>query len=60
MGRAKLGGHVGVEDSKDGSNIGIFAKGKIPNKVRVVVKNNKIIEKTGITSNGGGPYITMN
>jgi hypothetical protein len=49
---AKLGGHVGVEDSKDGSDIGLFAKGKSPNKVRVVNTNNKIIKKTRITSNG--------
>jgi hypothetical protein len=59
-GAAELGGHVGVEGGKGGGDVGLFAEGKSPHKVRVVIKNNKIIEKTRITSNWRGPYITMN
>jgi hypothetical protein len=55
----KLGGHVCVKGGKGGGDVGLLAKGKCPNKVRIVIKNNKIIKKTRITSNRGGPYITI-
>jgi hypothetical protein len=56
----KLGGHVCVKGGKGGGDVRIFAKRKCPNEVRIVIQNNKIIKKTRITSNQGGPYITMN
>jgi hypothetical protein len=33
----KLGGHVGVEGGKGGGDVGLVAKRKSPNKVRVVI-----------------------
>jgi hypothetical protein len=42
-GAAKLGGDVGVKRGESGSDVILFAKRKSPNKMRVIIKKNKII-----------------
>jgi hypothetical protein len=59
-GEAEQSGDIGVKRSEGGSDVGLFAKGKSPNKMRVIIKKNKIIQKPRITRNMRGPYITVN
>jgi hypothetical protein len=59
-GAAELGGDIGVKHSEGGSDVTLFAKWKSPNKMRVIIKKNKIIQKPRITRNRRGPYITVN
>jgi hypothetical protein len=40
---AELGGDIGVKHGKSGSDVRLFAKWKNPNKMRVIIKKNKII-----------------
>jgi hypothetical protein len=59
-GAAKLGGDIGVKRSEGGSDVRLFVKWKSPNKMGVINKKNKIIQKPRITRNRRGPYITVN
>jgi hypothetical protein len=42
-GATELGGNVGVKHSESGSDVRLFAERKSPNKMRVIIKKNKII-----------------
>jgi hypothetical protein len=59
-GAAELGGDIDVKRSEGGSNVRLFANWKSPNKMRVIIEKNKIIQKPRITRNRRGPYITVN
>jgi hypothetical protein len=39
----ELGRNIGVKRSESGSNVRLFAERKSPNKMRVIIKKNKII-----------------
>jgi hypothetical protein len=39
----ELGGDIGVKRGESGSNVRLFAKWKSLNKMRVIIKENKII-----------------
>jgi hypothetical protein len=39
----KLGGNVGIKSGESGSDVRLFAERKSPNKMGVIIKNNKII-----------------
>jgi hypothetical protein len=42
-GVTELGGNVGVKRSESVSDVRLFAERKSPNKMRVIIKKNKII-----------------
>jgi hypothetical protein len=42
-GAAELGGDIGTKHGESGSDVRLFAKRKSPNKMRVIIKKNKII-----------------
>lgn len=58
-GVAELGRHIRRKVSQCWKSFRLGVQGKHPNEVRAIIKNDKIIFKTGHTSHGRGPQITM-
>lgn len=59
-GAAKLSGHIGKEICQSGKSLGLEPQRESPEKVRVIIKNSKIIFIPRHTVDRRGPQITVN